>query len=57
MLNASKPKPTPPVGRSFGVLSYGWNVADWYVVGGGRAAPYRVAFAVNLGRSRRSPPG
>ena len=47
----SEPNPTPPPGTLFGVSNYGWNVGDWYVFGGGGAAPNRGAFGVNVGRT------
>jgi prepilin-type N-terminal cleavage/methylation domain-containing protein/prepilin-type processing-associated H-X9-DG protein len=42
----------PPAGSTtpFGVSNYGWSVGDWYVFGGGGAAPNRNAFAINLSR-------
>jgi prepilin-type N-terminal cleavage/methylation domain-containing protein/prepilin-type processing-associated H-X9-DG protein len=46
-VNTTSPDPTKP----FGVSNYGWNVGDWYVFGGGGAAPNRAPFFVNTSRS------
>lgn len=42
---------TPDLTKPFGVSNYGWNVGDWYVFGGGGAAPNRSPFFVNTSRT------